>query len=86
MEGYKHVREKLSWRSCEPITREPAPSHPVASGRAGPRVLAHIVFSEYGLHLPLNRQSGVFDARESVELDVSTLAAWFGANGWSSRR
>src|SRR5436305_14501421 len=32
----QHVREKLSCRSCEQITQPPAPSHPIARGRAGP--------------------------------------------------
>ena len=73
-----HVREKLSCRSCEAITQPPAPSHPIARGRAGPQLLAHILFAKYGLHLPLNRQSGVY-AREGIALDVSTLADWVGA-------
>jgi transposase len=74
----QHVREKFSCRSCETITQPPAPSHPIARGRAGPGLLAHILFSKYGLHLPLNRQSTVY-AREGVDLDVSTLADWVGA-------
>jgi transposase len=73
-----HVREKFSCRSCETITQPPAPSHPIARGRAGPGLLAHILFAKYGLHLPLNRQSAVY-AREGIELDVSTLADWVGA-------
>jgi transposase len=74
----QHVREKLSCRSCEAITQPPAPSHPIARGRAGPWLLAHILFAKYGLHLPLNRQSATY-AREGIELDVSTLADWVGA-------
>jgi transposase len=74
----QHVREKFSCRSCEAITQPPAPSHPIARGRAGPSLLAHILFSKYGLHLPLNRQSTVY-GREGIELDVSTLADWVGA-------
>ena len=50
----QHVREKFSCRSCEAITQPPAPWHPIARGRAGPGLLAHILFSKYGLHLPLN--------------------------------
>jgi transposase len=74
----QHVREKLSCRSCEAISQPPAPLHPIARGRAGAGLLAHILFSKYGLHLPLNRQSTVY-AREGVDLDVSTLADWVGA-------
>jgi transposase len=74
----QHVREKFSCRACETITQPPAPSHPIARGRAGPKLLAHILFGKYGLHLPLNRQSASY-AREGIELDVSTLADWVGA-------
>jgi transposase len=73
-----HVREKFSCRSCEAISQPPAPSHPIARGRAGPQLLAHILFGKYGLHLPLNRQSKVYE-REGIALDVSTLADWVGA-------
>ncbi len=74
----QHVREKFSCRACEAIAQPPAPSHPIARGRAGPNLLAHILFAKYGLHLPLNRQSAVY-RREGIELDVSTLADWVGA-------
>lgn len=74
----QHVREKFSCRACEAITQPPAPSHPIARGRAGPKLLAHILFSKYSLHLPLNRQSATY-AREGIDLDVSTLADWVGA-------
>src|ERR1700704_3729782 len=74
----QNVREKFSCRTCEAITQPPAPSHPIARGRAGPGLLAHVLFAKYGLHLPLNRQSATY-AREGIELDVSTLADWVGA-------
>ena len=72
------MREKFSCRSCETITQPPAPSHPIARGRAGPQLLADVLFGKYGAHLPLNRQSEIY-AREGIELDVSTLADWVGA-------
>jgi len=74
----QHVREKFSCRSCETIAQTPAPSHPIARGRAGPMLLAHILFCKYSLHLPLNRQSMTY-AREGIDLDVSTLCDWVGA-------
>jgi transposase len=74
----EHVREKFSCRACEAISQPPAPSHPIARGRAGPKLLAHVLFGKYGLHLPLNRQSTAY-AHEGIELDVSTLADWVGA-------
>jgi transposase len=74
----QHVREKFSCRACETIIQPPAPSHPISRGPAGPKLLAHILFAKYSLHLPLNRQSTAY-AREGVELDVWTLADWVGA-------
>src|SRR5215475_8920538 len=74
----QHVREKFSCRSCETIAQTPAPAHPIARGRAGPMLLAHILFCKYCLHLPLNRQSMAY-AREGIDLDVSTLCDWVGA-------
>ena len=57
-----------------------AHSHPIARGaRAGPGLLAHVLFAKYDLHLPLTRQSATY-ARESIELDVSTLVDWVGAS------
>src|SRR3954469_13251904 len=32
----EHVREKVSCRACEAISQPPAPSHPIARGRARP--------------------------------------------------
>jgi transposase len=72
------VREKFSCRSCEKITQPPAPFHPINRGRAGPGLLAMVLYGKFGNHLPLNRQSESF-AREGIDLDVSTLADWVGA-------
>jgi transposase len=69
-----HVREKLVCRACEAITLSPAPSHPTARA-CRPKLLGHVLFAKYGLHLPLNRQSDVYQ-REGIDLDVSTLADW----------
>ena len=74
----QHVREKFSCRKCEAITQAPAPSHPIARGRAGPQLLAQVLFAKYRAHLPLNRQSDIY-ASEGVDLDTSTLADWVGA-------
>ena len=67
----EHVREKVSCRCCEAISQPPAPSHPIARGRAGPNLLAQVLSAKYGQHLSLTRQSMIY-AGEGVELDVST--------------
>src|SRR5437588_1346294 len=74
----RHIREKLSCRSCDTVVAAPAPDHAIARGRAGAGLLAHIVVSKYDDHLPLFRQAEIF-AREGVNLETSTLSGWVGA-------
>src|SRR5713226_7910920 len=52
--------------------------HVIARGRAGPSLLAMILYAKFALHQPLNRQSDEY-AREGVELPLSTLADDVGA-------
>jgi transposase len=74
----QHVREKFTCRACEKISQTPAPFHVIARGRAGPSLLAMILYAKFALHQPLNRQSDEY-AREGVELPLSTLADDVGA-------
>ena len=74
----RHIREKLSCRICDTVVAAPAPDHAIARGRAGARLLAHIVVSKYDDHLPLYRQAEIF-ARDGVSLETSTLSGWVGA-------
>lgn len=73
----RHVRPKLSCRTCETIVQAPMPSLPIERGRPGPGLLAHVLVAKYADHLPLYRQSGIY-AREGVDLERSTLAGWVG--------
>ena len=69
----RHVRPKLSCRSCEAITQAPIPSLPIRRGRAGPGLIAHVLVAKYADHLPLHRQAEIY-AREDIDLPRSTLA------------
>jgi transposase len=71
------VRPKLSCNRCDRIVQQPVPNRPIDRGLAGPALLAHVVVSKYGDHLPLYRQSDIYE-REGVELERSTLAGWVG--------
>ena len=71
------VRPKLSCACCSRIIQQPAPRRPIDRGLAGPGLLAHVLVSKYADHLPLYRQSEIYE-REGVELDRSTLADWVG--------
>jgi transposase len=73
----RHVRPKLSCAQCQKIVQAPAPSRPIARGLAGPGFLAHVLVSKYSDHLPLYRQSQIYE-REGLHLDRSTLADWVG--------
>ena len=73
----RHVRPKLSCRTCEAVAQAPVPALPIDRGRAGPGLLAHVLVSKYADHLPLYRQAEIY-GREGVELERSTLADWVG--------
>ena len=71
------VRPRLACSGCEAFTQAPLPSRPIERGRPGPGLLAHVLVSKYADHLPLYRQSQIFE-REGLDLDRSTLADWVG--------
>jgi len=49
-----------------------------SEGRHGSTpTMAHVIVAKYADHLPLYRQSGIYE-REGIELDRSTLAGWVG--------
>ncbi len=74
----RHVRPKLSCPKCQKIVQAEAPSRPIARGIAGPGLLAHVLVSKYCDHLPLYRQSQIYQ-RDGIDLDRSTLADWVGS-------
>lgn len=74
----RHVRPKLSCPKCQKIVQAEAPSRPITRGLAGPGLLAHVLVSKYCDHLPLYRQSQIYQ-RDGIDLDRSTLADWVGS-------
>jgi transposase len=73
----RHVRPKFACDSCQTLVQAAAPARPIARGLAGPALLAHVLVSKYADHLPLYRQSQIFE-RDGIDLDRSTLADWVG--------
>jgi len=71
------VRPKLACNRCDVIVQQPAPHRPIDRGLAGPGLLAHVLVGKYADHLPLYRQSEIYE-REGIDLDRSTLAGWVG--------
>lgn len=71
-------RPKYACRSCEGgIVQAPAPAHLILGGMPTEAVVAHVIVSKYADHLPLYRQAQIY-ARQGIDLDRSTLAAWVG--------
>ncbi|MCC5971143.1 MAG: IS66 family transposase [Pararhodobacter sp.] len=71
------VRPRMTCSGCEAFTQAALPSRPIERGRPSPGLLAHVLVSKYADHLPLYRQSQIFE-REGLDLDRSTLADWVG--------
>ena len=71
------VRPRMACACCERITQAALPSRAIERGRPGPSLLAHVLVNKYADHLPLYRQSQIFD-REGIDLERSTLADWVG--------
>jgi len=69
------VRPKLACVACQAVFQASAPTRPIARGKAGPGLLAHVMVSKYCDHVPLYRQSGIY-ARDGVFIDRSTMAGW----------
>ncbi|MEM1364046.1 MAG: IS66 family transposase [Pseudomonadota bacterium] len=73
----KITRPRFACKRCEQFTQAVLPSRPIERGRPGPGLLAHVLVSKYADHLPLYRQSQIFE-RDGLDLDRSTLADWVG--------
>jgi len=72
----EHVRPKYACRTCQQgVVQAALPPRPIEKGRAGPGLLAQVLVSKYVDHLPLYRQSRIFD-RFGIELSRSTLCDW----------
>ncbi len=74
----EHVRPKYACAACEEgVVMADLPSMPIIKGRPGPGLLAQVVVSKYGDHLPLNRQAEIF-GRHGLRIHRSTLCDWIG--------
>lgn len=70
------VRPKYACGACkEGVHVAPAPSGPIAKGKAAASTLAHVAVSKYADHLPLNRQVWIL-GRQGVFLSKQTLCGW----------
>ena len=71
-------RPKYACRSCEGgIVQAPAKPHLIEGGMPTEATVAGVIVAKFADHLPLYRQAQIY-ARQGVDLDRSTLAAWVG--------
>lgn len=77
----QHARLKYACGHCEkhntttPIQTADKPSQPIEKGLPGPGLLAYVITSKLGDHLPLYRLERIF-ARHQVDIARSTMCAW----------
>ena len=80
----RHVYPKYTCRNaacnCERLVQAKTEAHIIDKSVATPALLAHILISKYADHLPLYRQSLIYQ-RSGVYLSDSTLADWVGRCG-----
>ena len=80
----RHVRHTYACKRCEreatatPIATAAKPPQPIDKGLAGPGLLAYVITSKLGDHLPLYRLEHIFE-RSGVSIARSTMCAWLQA-------
>lgn len=82
----KHIRHKYACTKCDQDGYDPniavaqKPAQPIDKGLPGPSLLAHIITSKLGDHLPLYRLERIFE-RQKVHIARSTMCAWMRCAG-----
>ena len=76
----RHVRGKWVCSQCETLIQAPVPPQIIDKGIPTSGLLAQVVVAKYADHLPLYRQSGIFE-RAGLAIPDSTLAEWVGRCG-----
>ena len=80
----KHVRVKYACGRCEhdgynpQIVAAAKPPQPIEKGLPGPGLLAYVIVSKLGDHLPLYRLEHIFE-RQQLHIARSTMCAWIAA-------
>lgn len=82
----KHIRHKYACGKCNAdgyspnIVAAAKPAQPIPGGLPGPSLLAYLITSKLGDHLPLYRLENIFQ-RQGVHVARSTMCAWMMAAG-----
>ena len=82
----KHIRHKYACTKCDHDGYDPniqaakKPAQPIEKGLPGPSLLAYVITSKLGDHLPLYRLERIFE-RQKVHVARSTMCAWMRCAG-----
>jgi len=82
----KHIRHKYACAKCDADGYNPniesanKPPQPIDKGLPGPSLLAYVITSKLGDHLPLYRLENIFE-RQQVHVARSTMCAWMRCAG-----
>ncbi|MDO8300653.1 IS66 family transposase [Lacisediminimonas sp.] len=76
----RHVRGKWVCKQCQTLVQAPVAPHIIDKGMATTGLLAQVLVAKYADHVPLYRQSGIFE-RAGLAIADSTLAHWVGTCG-----
>jgi transposase len=76
----RHVRGKWVCKQCETLIQAPVPAHVIDKGIPTAGLLAQVLVSKYGDHVPLYRQERIFE-RAGLAVPRSTLGQWVGECG-----
>jgi transposase len=76
----RHVRGKWVCHQCETLVQAPVPAQIIDKGIPTSGLLAQVLVAKYADHLPLYRQSGIFE-RAGLAIPDSTLSEWVGRCG-----
>lgn len=71
----EHVRPKYGCRHCDQIKAAPAIQLPLPKSKASTSLLVEVIMNKYAYHLPLYRQSKMFEAYR-LKVGDSTLGYW----------
>lgn len=74
----EYIRPRCACKNCEKIVQAYPPSKGIDKGKAGFGLLAQVLVNKYCNHLPMYRQSQIYERESGVEISTSTLCGWAG--------
>lgn len=80
----RHIRGKWVCKPCETLIQAPVPAQVIDKGIPTAGLLASVLVSKFGDHLPLYRLERIF-GRAGLAIPQSTLGAWVGVCGMRLR-